>query len=269
MIKDLEFIELYPKIHIYKNVFKDVDEFLEKAKKCTGWESWYTFGTMLALQEMPIKFSSFPSKEEYVNARAWQSGEDNDNLRSSLTKEVGEIFYDMTSHFLKIYPDISFENWVKYPASVNKYLDGAGVSENYAMNFHTDFVQSEKDIPGIKFGLTTTFYLNDDYKDGEICFKINDDFVSYKPKKGDVIVFPSVPPHYHGVKKANGSDRYMIRSFWQFEYKGSDEWLENEKKYGKEVWAKMEEIRIKENRFMNQFDGESLHKFFKKNSEAY
>jgi hypothetical protein len=58
----------------------------------------------------------------------------------------------------------------------------------------------------------------------------------------------------------------MIRSFWQFDYEGSKEWIENEKKYGKEVWAKMEEDRIKENRFMNQIDAEELHKSFYKDN---
>lgn len=266
MNKELEVIKLYPKIHVYRNVFNDVDLFLEKAKKCIGWEEWYTFGTMLALQEMPLKFQLFPTKEEYIKARAWQKENDNDLLRSDLTKEVGEIFYDVTSNFLNSYSDLSFNNWVKYPASVNRYFDGAGVSDNYAMNYHTDFVQSEKDLPGIKFGITTTFYLNDDYENGEICFKVGEDILSHKPKKGDVIVFPSAPPHYHGVRKANGADRYMIRSFWQFDYEGSKEWIENEKKYGKEVWAKMEEDRIKENRFMNQIDAEELHKYFYKDN---
>lgn len=266
MNKELEVIKLYPKIHVYRNVFSDVDLFLEKAKKCIGWEEWYTFGTMLALQEMPFKFQLFPTKEEYIKARAWQKESDNDLLRSDLTKEVGEIFYDVTSNFLNSYSDLSFNNWVKYPASVNRYFDGAGVSDNYAMNYHTDFVQSEKDLPGIKFGITTTFYLNDDYENGEICFKVGEDILSHKPKKGDVIVFPSAPPHYHGVRKANGADRYMIRSFWQFDYEGSKEWIENEKKYGKEVWAKMEEDRIKENRFMNQIDAEELHKSFYKDN---
>ena len=53
------------KIIIYKNVFKDVDMFLENAKSCTTWEKWYTFGTVLPLQEFPLKVNNFPTKEEY------------------------------------------------------------------------------------------------------------------------------------------------------------------------------------------------------------
>jgi hypothetical protein len=266
MNKELEIIKIYPKIHIYRNVFNDVDLFLEKAKKCVVWEEWYTFGTMLPLQEAPIRFTSFPTREEYINSRRWQVETDNDVLRADLTKELGEIFYDVTSNFLNSYTDISFNNWVKYPASINKYFEGAGITDNYAMNYHTDFVQLEKDAPGIKFGITTTFYLNDDYENGEICFKVGDDILSHKPKKGDVIVFPSSPPYYHAVRRADGTDRYMIRSFWQFDYEGSPEWIENENKYGKEIWDKMEKDRIKENRNVGQINAEELHKLFGKNN---
>lgn len=269
MNKELEFETIYPKVIVYKNVFSNVDDFLEKSKQCEGWEQWYTFGTMLALQEAPIKFNSFPSKEEYISARHYQINNDNDKIRTELAKELGEIFYDVTGHFINIYKDASLPNWEKNPSSVNKYTDGAGISENYAMNYHTDFVQTEKDLPGSKFGITTTFYLNDNYEDGEICFKINDDFISYKPKKGDVIVFPSQPPYYHAVRKATGSDRYMIRGFWQFDYKGSEEWLLNREKYGKEKWDEMESERIREQAYANQIEAESLHSFFGRDNGTY
>jgi hypothetical protein len=269
MNKELEFIEIYPKINVYRNVFNNVDDFLEKSKQCIGWEQWYTFGEMLPLQEAPIKFDKFPTREEYIKSRSWQENTPNDDILSKLTKELGEIFYDVTNHFLNMHKDIDFPNWVKNSASVNRYLNGSGISDNYAMNYHTDYVQNEKDIPGVKFGLTTTFYLNDDYQDGEICFKIDDKYISHKPQKGDVIVFPSVPPYYHGVRKANGNDRYMIRSFWQFDYEGSPEWIENEKKFGKETWIQMEEERVKEERFMNQLHGEYHHEFFGKDNEQY
>ena len=265
-MKDLEFITIYPGVNVYRNVFKDVNNFLEKAKKCEKWEQWYTFGSMLALQEMPIKFDSFPTKEEYMSARRWDDSTENSKVRGELGEEVAEIFYDVTSHYIKMHPEHSLQNWIKNPASVNRYNDGSSISDNYSMNYHTDYNQEAKDSSGIKFGVTTTFYLNDDYQDGEICFKINDHYISHKPQKGDVIVFPSKPPYYHAVRKSSGTDRYMIRSFWQFEYEGSREWLENQEKYGKDVWSSMEEDRISKERFMYQIEGESIHGFFGKDN---
>lgn len=269
MSSKINSVKLYPKIHVYKNVFDDVDEFLKKAKEATGWEQWYTFGDMLALQEQSFQFDVFPTKEQYISSRIWQVGDSNRNLVSSLAKELGEIFYDVTKDFIEMYPECITQNWIKNPASINKYIDGSGVSENYSMNYHTDFVQSEKDMPGQKYGITTTFYLNDNYDSGEICFKINDEYIAYKPEKGDVIVFPSSPPYFHAVRKAYGSDRYMARSFWQYNYNGSEEWIENQKKFGLEKWDSMEQERIKEERVTNQFPGESFHEFFGRDNLLY
>lgn len=269
MSKNIEYIEIYPKIIVYRNVFEDPDLFLKKSLECDGWEEWYTFGTMLSLQESPISFKNFPTKEEYDNARAWDLGDNNSVLRGELCKELGDIFYNVTNDYIEKYPDESLQNWIKNSASVNKYFADASISENYAMNYHTDFIQPLKDNPGIKFGITTTFYLNDDYENGEICFKINDDYVSHKPKAGDVIVFPSTHPYYHAVRKNTGNDRYMIRSFWQFEYSGSKEWLDNEKKYGPEVWEEMEKERYKIEKFNGQFQAEELHVNFGKDNGKY
>ena len=269
MSNSLQFEIIYPKILVYKNVFKDCDLFLENAKKCKDWEKWYSFGTMLALKEQSLKFNNFPTKEEYVNSRKFNLDTDNDKLLTDLTKEVGEIFYDVTSHFLKLYPEESLSNYVKNSASVNKYLDNQGITKNYAMTYHTDFIYEERDWNSEKFGITTTFYLNDNYENGEICFKIKNHYISHKPKKGDVIVFPSKSPYFHAVRKASGSDRYMIRSFWQYDYSGSDEWLKNQKKHGKEEWYKMEKDRIKKERDYLTYSAERLHKFFGKDNGVY
>jgi hypothetical protein len=269
MTKKLEYVEIYPKIIVYRNVFDNPDLFLEKSLMCEGWEDWYTFGTMLSLQESPISFTSFPTKEEYVSARAWDMQDENSVLRGELCKELGEIFFDVTNDYILKYPEESLPNWIKNSASVNKYTDGAGISEHYAMNYHTDFIQPLEHNPGIKFGITTTFYLNDEYQDGQICFKINDEYVSHKPKKGDVIVFPSMHPYYHAVRKNSGNDRYMIRSFWQFQHDGSQEWLDNEKKYGAETWEEMEKERYKTEKFNGQFQAEELHQFFGRDNGKY
>lgn len=272
MSQPLEFITIYPKINVYRNVFNDVDNFLEKAKELKDWESWYTFGEMISLKEIFLKFDKFPTKQEFINSRKWNNEENNieKKINGILSEEVGNIFYDVTNHFLNMYPETSLPNYTKQSASINRYINGGeGVSKNYFMNYHTDFVQAEKNMPGNKYGITTTFYLNDDYEGGEICFKINDEFISHKPQKGDVIVFPSNPPYYHGVKKSFRNDRYMIRCFWQYEYAGAEEWLNNEKKYGKELWSKMEEERIKEERFENQVYSESVHDLFGKDNGKY
>lgn len=263
----MEFIRLYPKIHVYKNVFKDVDLFLLKALEEKNWEGWYTFGEMLALQEHTLSFKKFPTKEEYISARDWSS-----STQASLTQEVGEIFYDVTKHWLDAYPEEDLDNYVKQSASVNKYMikEDSGISENYSMSYHTDYVKAASEQPGDKFGITTTFYLNDNYQNGEICFNIGDHFLSYKPEAGDVIVFPSGDPYRHAVRKAYGAERFMIRSFWQYRYAGSDEWHANAKKYGEEEWKKIDHERFKIEVSSHQSStAEDLHEFFGKDNGVY
>lgn len=264
MTKDLEFITIYPRINVYRNTFKDVEKFLEQAKSEDGWIQWYTFGQMLPLQEAPLDFDQFPTKEEYIKLRDSQP-----SSQKNLTDEIGEIFYDVTKHWLDMNPDMGLINYHKGSASINIYKNEAGLSENYSMNYHTDFVVPLRDAPGTKFGITTTFYLNDDYEDGEICFKIGDHFISHKPKAGDVIVFPSRDPYYHAVRKSSGNNRYMIRSFWEYNFPGTDEWLAGQAEHGEEKWAEMEKIRFKKEIEGTQQQAEDVHEFFGRDNGKY
>jgi hypothetical protein len=264
MKPDIEFIEIYPKIHVYRNTFKDVESFLNQAKGEPGWGKWYTFGEMLPLQEMPLNFESFPTREEYVAARGWEP-----SSQSNLTQQVGEIFYDVTSHYLSQHPEVALNNYHKGSASINIYKNEAGLSEHYSMNYHTDYVIPLRDAPGYKFGITTTFYLNDDYEDGEICFKIGDDYISHKPQAGDVIVFPSRDPYYHAVRKSTGNNRYMIRCFWEWHNEGSPEWLAGQQEHGEEVWKEMEKVRFKKEVEGTQQQAEDVHEFFGKDNGKY
>jgi hypothetical protein len=264
MTDNLEFIEIYPKVNVYRNTFDDVEGFLAQAQKEEGWEKWYTFGQMLPLQESPLEFDKFPTREEYIAARGWQP-----SSQSNLTQQVGEIFYDVTSHYLKMNPELHLLNYHKGSASINIYKNEEGLSENYSMNYHTDFVVPLRDAPGKKFGITTTFYLNDDYEDGEICFKINDHFISHKPKAGDVIVFPSADPYYHAVRKSKGNNRYMIRCFWQWDFPGTPEWLAGEQEHGKELWEEMERERFRKEIEATQQQAEDVHEFFGKDNGKY
>ena len=265
--EEIKFEIIYPKVYIYRNLFKDIDGFLDIAKKQEKekWEKWYTFGSMLPLMEQRVSFDKFPTIEEYREKRAWGPL----SSQSALTEEVGEIFYKVTKHYLDNNPDVALPNYSKGSASINIYQNDAGISEHYAMNYHTDFVVPLKENPGTKFGITTTFYLNDDYEGGEICFKINDHYISHKPQAGDVIVFPSMDPYMHGVRKSFGTERYMIRCFWEFEDPGSPEWHANKERYGEEVWEQMEKERYKKEIFSAQVDGESIHEFFGRDNGKY
>jgi hypothetical protein len=102
--------------------------------------------------------------------------------------------------------------------------------------FHTDFYQREADLPGLKAEYTVTMYLNDDYNGGDIDFRIFNagenemrvvgnrleprdknygevPEIAYKPQAGDIIIFPSRPPFYHGVHRVTTGTKYFVRMF--------------------------------------------------------
>lgn len=115
----------------------------------------------------------------------------------------------------------------------------AGGTKNHTLPFHTDFNQEHSiKIPNAEY--TITIYLNDDYVGGEIDYRIfngtihemdmiDGELVSkdpsygeipkiaYRPKAGDIIIFPSRPPYYHGVRRVESGIKKFVRMFWMSE----------------------------------------------------
>lgn len=256
----MEHIKLFPKIHVYKGLLNNCDDLVDILKKAEedsdttylfkDWRPWSFFGTYVY----------------QINNDAIHSGAQNEKLQKEINylEMVKKAFFNSTSDFLKEYRLDLPEDWQMMGPSFSKYTtdqDEEGrVGRGMSMSRHTDYVPWMKDVPGYKFALTCTMYLNDDYDGGEISFKVGDQYIDYKPVTGDVIVFPSGHPEFladdhpylHGVKKISGNPRYLIRFFYQFYHLGSEEWLKNEKKHGKEIWGKMEEERIQ--RDMRAYD---------------
>ena len=250
--------ELYPKIHVYKDLIpnpeilvqmlKDSENNPGSSKVFLDWIPWSRFGTYLDQTPVPEGILAFTPESE-KDEKFYNEFE--------YANIIWDAFHTATSHFLNQYNVSKGDNWVIMGPSYSKYFyDNDQNSEENVMIHHTDFVRIEADMPGNKFALTCTMYLNDDYEGGDIDFIIKEDHISYKPKAGDVLVFPSGHPnvlpgghsYLHGVKKVQNIDKYLIRCFYQIPYSGSPEWLANEEKYGKEVWAEMEKKRIEERR---------------------
>ena len=239
----------HPQIFIFKNAIKNPEEILEHfSSPFYSWEPWYTFGSQLNLSNLYFDFNSFPTKEEWEEKlRLVGKNEIADFLnqfikkniqnqgRIGLTekdllflqksekniKKITDLFYKTTSLYIKE-TGIEKNNLIFNPFNIAKYDDDAGISENFAMNYHTDFIQHESSIVENNFYVTCLFYLNDGYVGGEISFKVLDknqksvEFsYDYKPSSGDMIVFPSTPPFYHGVKKARQGEKYIIRTYWK------------------------------------------------------
>lgn len=246
-MNSLEYIELHPKIHVYKNMVPKAKEFVdflketetseEKGDLFSEWEDWYIFGRYMQTElDIDPKVSS---DSEY------------NKKQLDFTKTLSKAFFDTTNHYIEKYNIEKPDNWTTMGLSVCRYNPNNDVTEDLAMHYHTDYVGGRAEEPGFKFVITCTIYLNDEYDGGDISFLIEDtgEVIDYKPVAGDIIVFPSGAPgdyYWHGVKRISNGYKYFIRSFLGIDYPGSDQWHENVKKYGKLEWENMFHEKFKE-----------------------
>lgn len=251
----MEKIVLYPRVNVYQNAIPNHKEYIELLERSqneksshlfTDWEDWYGFGIMMNLgmtndHKYDKKWDGSPldlSNEYAIKQMNFLSDLDN-------------IFFSITKDYIDQY-SITLPNWHPSGFSICKYYETQ--KENHlAMHYHTDYVGANAEAPGLKFAITCTMYLNDNYEGGGLSFLEEEtgDVIDYKPKAGDVVVFPSGDPitgashYFHGVDKISNGDKYLIRTFWQYEYPGSKEWWDGVEKYGKEEWERMAKEKFK------------------------
>jgi hypothetical protein len=254
MADKLDYMQLDKYIYVYKNLLPSIKEFVNILKESESspdtsyfykdWKPWATFGS-------------------YVYHIGKGSPETIDTSETRYLQEkhfldlINNAFIKTTNHFLSNH-DLKVENsWEIMGPSISKYnhknFENLKDKTDLAMLYHTDYKYNESDWPGPKFALTCTMYLNDDYEGGGVLFQLpNNEIVEYKPKAGDIMVFPSGHPsllskngpYYHGVKKVSGKDKYLVRCFYQIPFEGSENWHENVKIHGEENWKKRELERV-------------------------
>lgn len=254
---------LNPKIWVFKNIFENSEkmiDYFENAKPDSNnelreWTDWYVFGSHVGIPHGTDFFNKYPSKEEWDDKIVKQT-------KNIYAKEMCEIFYKTTTKYIKDL-NINLPNWQFDEADLAKYYHNSGINKKVAMAYHTDYEKGKHAEPGGKFAITALFYLNDDYSNGEICFRIlNNDCskiieeIKYKPSKGDVVVFPSGDPRYmgsqnffHGVKQVSSGTKYFIRSYWKYLFEGEPEYFKEKEMHDEESWNKI----LKNNR-LNDWD---------------
>jgi hypothetical protein len=253
----IEFEKLDKNIYVYKNLLPNVDDMVEVLKNSeknpensylfSDWNPWATFGTyILTIHENKFFQHEDPKPELLVK-------------EYNHYQTVLNAFYTSTKHFMDDHNLVIGENWERMGPSFSRYDSHnktARPDDEVSMTHHTDYVKIEREMPGNKFALTCTMYLNDDYDGGGLSFLFGGKKLDYKPKAGEVVVFPSGHPdllsdeniYYHAVDKVKNKDKYLIRCFYQIPFPGSSEWLANQIKYGPFRWMEMEKARLEKNR---------------------
>ena len=210
--KQIEAIEIYPNILVYKNMFKDIsksykvltDSLIETEDKIfSPWTQWSIFGEYLN-PIVPI----FSMSDKFGNLKNIETTTQVQEDQKNFAIEVMENFHLVTEHYIKKYNidvDLSetsinengdrIKVWQWTGGTIGKY-HVSNETEKHGMRYHSDYMREQADAPGYKFIITCTIYFNDDYEGGEIDFVMGDKLVKYKPDAGDLLVFPSGHPDY-------------------------------------------------------------------------
>lgn len=252
-----------PKIVVYKNVFNDIKNIFDLLKETEGyternglvdpWNDWA--GNWLG-RSVKIENDFYTINDS-----------DSDDLKrqKSAVNEIRTVFLDVFSDYMSMYKEDSdwpyfvdeWDDFSKLPWGQGDSIDVLKYNKDQpeglqhhpvAMNYHTDYNNFDEDSEGEKLVVTITVYLNNDYEGGEISlYDPNTEKVyHYKPKAGDVTVFPSGMNYYHGVLPFTGNDRYLLRMFRVYYHEGADSWHKSREVYGADVWAEMERKRLED-----------------------
>jgi len=270
-----EKLRVAPQIVVYKNLLKNSDELIalieDKDKKNSlwpNWEPWYDQGENI---------NQLFSRSEFEPA---------DNPEKAMLKYISEVYDFIQKDYMDeysgdkgVWPDY-ISQWSKVydkldPIHINiyKYSDEHFSKKNkkgLMLEYHVDEMPEVNESPWHQIA-TITFYLNDNYEGGEICFysEAENKAYKYKPKKGDVTVFPSGAPFYHAVENFSGADRYFMRIFIPYSTEGDKEFIEKSVFYDQEFMRKQED---KINDFVSkythavtlQFPGQQVDKVYGK-----
>ncbi len=240
-MSNLEYVELYPKVDVYRNVLRDPKALYETMKKSErtsegkhylkNWDKWASFGTYTQIKD---------------TAEINQDNQDPMFIEEKdFAKQVQDAYDLVLSDYITRHGVELPEDWYFTGSSFSKYNDQVDVLENkMTMQYHTDYIISQREMPGPKFLLTCTMYINDDYDGGDIEFVVDGKIVNHKPKAGDILVFPSDEPYFHGVKTIYNGEKFFVRNFVMHRYAGSKEWLQNQLTFGAYNWMKKESKRI-------------------------
>jgi hypothetical protein len=258
-----------PQIVIYKNLLSDAAEILEVFKESYSspvndsffkeWDNWNpsdsSSGEILKVRviDAPINIkdsdSDIVKKQKQVVLKIYDAFNfaKNDFLKDWSDKgSWPDIITNWNTSDRKIWDnhEIDVLSYIatEDPNNIHSPEDGI---YNLPMNYHVDAMPSDLYSKGTKLAITVTMYLNDDYEGGEISFynSEEDKMYNYKPSKGDVTVFPGFEPFYHAVLPMKGSKRYLIRSFFMYNYEGSKEWNDKSLMHTEEEWEILEKAR--------------------------
>ena len=271
--------ELMPFVVVYKDVFLDHNKIFKIIKDSENnnsheftkeyWEDWEGVATKIKVNKSfssKIAFLSDKDKDVFDDQKylreemfdviyncyddyleRWLNSEELLTLNRTTEEVFGKddkykLFHKVTNwNFRETISDDSEEGWIRTTVDFVKYFQT--YDRKYILPYHLDNGKTPG-TPGPKSILSATLYLNDDFEGGEISFlnEFDNNIINYKPKAGDLIIFPGDKPFFHAAHKAYGSNKYFGRHFLTWNDTGSDDYKENLKKFGEEYTKTMTDL---------------------------
>lgn len=206
------------------------------------WVPWYNYGTKTFISNKQPNLNILNEDIEFAY-----------KFRDHFSSVLTQVFNDYRSewsnsgYWAEYINDWSIKDIEsqdgRFVYSVTEVLKHSIFPEKeFALHFHTDSHEHRIESPRQQQVITFTLYLNDNYDGGEIQFidENNEKLITYKPKAGDITVFPSGPPYWHSALSVKeGDNKYFFRLFMLWEHPGTKEWWEGFNKYGAEEWEKI------------------------------
>ena len=263
MYLDLTYREIYPNIFVYSNLLPDhyqLHEIMRRSEKdssgnfvYTEWTDWFIFGKYCHSKDQNMIIDDIKKTFNYD----YNLYKDENLLFNRLNQCVTAAI----SHYIAInnvqIPDNSYVS----DQNIARYNPGVDSGEGKTMQYHTDYAIGEWYWPGEKFLITATTYMNDDYEGGELMFSIGSDIITYKPKAGDIVIFPSGSPlypgnepYFHAVGGIKGGSKSLVRMYLKYTSKGTEKWYQKELEYGKEEWLEIAKARAEGHNSIAVFD---------------
>jgi hypothetical protein len=245
MLMDFSYKEIYDFIFVYDKLLpnhEDLYRSLRESKDRNSdgnfygkWTPWYTFGLMALINE--------GNGEPEIS-----------NFERRCYVETKTAIHEAMRHYQKV-NGISDPNTgeelpiltMPGPCIYKENSSDGNSDDPKAMSFHVDFIPETIDFPGEKFIITSCTYPNDDYEGGEIEFWADGKAIKYKPKAGEIIVFPSGNPlfpgdgrpYFHSVCPTGSGEKHLFRAFGKYDDPVTPEWESGVEKHGEETWKEM------------------------------
>jgi len=237
----LENYEIGKSINVYRGLFENLDntyQFIKDSENNDNsllgpWEDWYVFGRILRTSPLENAVAINEKNKKEIE------------IYEELLKIVNITF----KHHIEKYgyqKVVDQYEWQISGPSVCKYEPtdkGPHEDPNHALTYHTDYQNEFDGQPGLKSGFTITIYFNDDFDGGEVDFYTGEEVIRYKPKAGDVIIFPSGSPdidpsnrYLHASHIVKDNPKYFARFFAVYYKEASQEYLDGIKEHGEEKY---------------------------------